>query len=254
MTATAVAERDNQNIAVERQEPTATSIMAMISEAVRAGLPMETIRELREMAKEEAREIAERAFNAAMGAAQAEIRPIAADAANPQTRSRYATYAKLDTALRPIYTKHGFAISYDTGDGAPDGFIRVLAYVTHSAGFARTYRADMPADGKGAKGNDVMTKTHATGAAMSYGMRYLLKMIFNVAVGEDDRDGNTADTGEVVSDEQLAKLRELIAETGSDIAKFCRYFKIEALPELRAAHYQRAIDSLNAKKKGATNA
>jgi len=25
---------------------------------------------------------------------------------------------------------------------------------------------------------------------MSYGMRYLLKMIFNVAVGEDDRDGN----------------------------------------------------------------
>jgi hypothetical protein len=35
-----------------------------------------------------------------------------------------------------------------------------------------------------------MTKTHAAGAAMSYGMRYLLKMIFNVAVGEDDRDGN----------------------------------------------------------------
>jgi hypothetical protein len=25
---------------------------------------------------------------------------------------------------------------------------------------------------------------------MSYGMRYLLKMIFNVAVGEDDNDGN----------------------------------------------------------------
>ena len=48
----------------------------------------------------------------------------------------------------------------------------------------------MPADGKGAKGGDVMTKTHATGAAVSYGMRYLLKMIFNVAVGEDDTDGN----------------------------------------------------------------
>jgi hypothetical protein len=48
----------------------------------------------------------------------------------------------------------------------------------------------MPADGKGAKGGDVMTKTHATGAAMSYGARYLLKYIFNVAVGEDDNDGN----------------------------------------------------------------
>ena len=32
--------------------------------------------------------------------------------------------------------------------------------------------------------------THATGSAVSYGQRYLLKMIFNVAVGEDDRDGN----------------------------------------------------------------
>ena len=50
----------------------------------------------------------------------------------------------------------------------------------------------MPSDGKGAKGGDVMTKTHATGAAMSYGMRYLLKFIFNVAVGEDDTDGNGA--------------------------------------------------------------
>lgn len=54
----------------------------------------------------------------------------------------------------------------------------------------KPYQIDMPADGKGAKGGDVMTKTHATGAAASYGMRYLLKMIFNVAIGEEDRDGN----------------------------------------------------------------
>ena len=32
-------------------------------------------------------------------------------------------------------------------------------------------------------------KTHAVGAGMSYGMRYLLKMIFNIAIGEDDDDG-----------------------------------------------------------------
>ena len=49
----------------------------------------------------------------------------------------------------------------------------------------------MPADGKGAKGGEVMTKTHAMGAATAYGMRYLLKMIWNVAVGEDDTDGNS---------------------------------------------------------------
>jgi hypothetical protein len=47
---------------------------------------------------------AERAFNDSMNAAQAEMRPISADAENPQTHSKYATFAKLDKALRPIYT------------------------------------------------------------------------------------------------------------------------------------------------------
>lgn len=133
---------------------------------------------------------AEALFNAAMAEAQKAMRSVAADADNPQTRSKYASYAQIDRALRPIYTSNGFGLSFDTADsGAPD-LVRVLCYVTHAAGFARTYHIDMPNDGKGAKGGDVMTKTHATGAAMSYAMRYLLKMVFNVAVGEDDRDGN----------------------------------------------------------------
>jgi len=38
---------------------------------------------------------------------------------------------------------------------------------------------------------DVMSRTHATASALSYGMRYLLRLIFNIAVGEGD-DGNKA--------------------------------------------------------------
>jgi hypothetical protein len=49
----------------------------------------------------------------------------------------------------------------------------------------------MPVDGKGARGGDVMTKTHAMGSGISYGMRYLLRMIFNLAIDQDD-DGNAA--------------------------------------------------------------
>lgn len=134
---------------------------------------------------------AEAQFNTAMSTAQRQMRPVAADADNPQTKSRYASYAQLDRVLRPIYTDHGFGLSFDTGEG-PENYVRMLCYVTHSGGHSRTYKADIPADGKGAKGGDVMTKTHAVGSAMSYGMRYLLKMIFNIAVGEDDDDGNKA--------------------------------------------------------------
>jgi hypothetical protein len=134
---------------------------------------------------------AEAEFNAAMSSAQQGMRPVSADASNPQTRSRYASYGALDRAIRPVYTSHGFGLSFDTAD-APADYVRVVCHVTHSGGHSRLYHIDMPADGKGAKGGDVMTKTHAAGSAVTYGMRYLLKMIFNIAVGEDDDDGNRA--------------------------------------------------------------
>lgn len=134
----------------------------------------------------------EKAFNEAMVATQAKMGRVSADAVNPQTRSQYASYAQLDRHLRPIYTSNGFSLSFDEGEGAPENYVRVLCYVSHIAGHARTYRCDIPADGKGAKGGDVMTKTHAVGSGKSYGKRYLLKDIFNVAVGEDDDDGNGA--------------------------------------------------------------
>lgn len=135
---------------------------------------------------------AEAEFNDALNQAQSEMGTIGVNKTNNQTHSSYATYEKLDVKLRPIYIRHGFALSFDTAEGAPENCIRVVCYVSHKAGHTRRYQADMPADGKGAKGNDVMTKTHAAGSAMSYGMRYLLKMIFNVAVGEHDDDGNAA--------------------------------------------------------------
>lgn len=160
----------------------------------------------------------EAAFNRAMHSAQGEMRRIGADAQNPQTRSKYLTYAKLDGALRPIYTKHGFSVSFNTQPGATPDVLNVLAYVSHEDGHTRPYMMPMPADGKGAKGNDVMTRTHATGAAASYGMRYLLKMIFNVAVGETDDDGNGA-SGKVGEGQMIDYLSAIEAATNLDELK-----------------------------------
>lgn len=166
-------------------------IMALIERASKdAAVDVDKMERLMLMHERHMARLAEDGFNAAMNLAQTDMRPVAADATNPQTRSKYATYAKLDGALRPLYTKHGFGLSFDTGEGALSGHVRVVCYVTHQGGHTRHYHVDIPADGKGARGGDVMTATHAVGAGLSYGMRYLLKMIFNVAVGEDDRDGN----------------------------------------------------------------
>jgi len=166
------------------------SPMQLIQSAIAAGASIDTIERLTRLQREMMEYDAKVAFDGALHRAQSEMKRIGTDATNPQTKSRYASYAKLDGALRPIYSREGFSVSFDTADPPMPDMVRVVAYVSHEQGHTRRYQLDMPADGKGAKGGDVMTKTHATGAAMSYGMRYLLKMIFNVAVGESDDDGN----------------------------------------------------------------
>lgn len=186
-----------------------------------------------------------RQFNSAMTQAQREMGPIRTDAKNDQTKSRYATYAALDAALRPIYTDHGFGLSFNTGRGTadeplPEQHVRVICIVSHESGYEREYSIDMPADGKGARGNDVMTRTHAAGSAVSYGMRYLLKMIFNIAIGDDDGNAaggrgaqgrrtapqnDHADTGEVLSAQQVSHLQQLIVERGVAPAAFIAWVK-----------------------------
>ncbi|MBI1682339.1 ERF family protein [Caulobacter hibisci] len=138
---------------------------------------------------------AEQDFDEAMNAAQAEIGVVVTDKANSQTSSRYASYPALDRAVRPIYTRHGFSLSFSTGKAERPDDVRVICKVSHKGGHKSFPYVDMPADGKGAKGGEVMTRIHAAGSAYSYGQRYLLKLIFNIATGETDDDGNGASGG-----------------------------------------------------------
>lgn len=195
----------------------------------------------------------EQQFNAAMADAQAEMRTIGVDSVNPSTHSKYASYAKIDSVLRPIYSRHGFALSFDTGPNAPENSVEVICRVSHREGYVRVYRILMPADGKGARGNDIMSRTHATGAALSYGARYLLKLIFNVSVGAEDDDGNAAAAppapqGAISAAEAVA-LKERIEAVGADAVKLCVYFQIERIEDLPARLYDKALDMLNAKAK-----
>jgi hypothetical protein len=207
---------------------------------------------LLQMREREETRAAEAEFNTAMTAAQTEMGRIKTNKENSQTHSRYADYASLDRALRPIYTRHGFALSFNTVE-APADMVGVEAYVSRG-GFTRTYRATMPADGKGARGNDVMTKTHATGAAMTYGMRYLLKMIFNVAIGEDDTDGNMP--GTLMTDDQVEKIKDMLEEaataTESEYADWLELFldvmQVDNVRELAAKDFERSKQAIVAAK------
>jgi ERF superfamily len=218
---------------------TADPFLAMIEKvATTPNINVDTLDRLLAMQERVMLSNAEEEFNEKMTACQMEMKSIVADAENPQTRSKYATYQKLDRALRPLYTKHGFAISFNTAPIDGKEAVRVLAYVSRGR-FTRPYQVDVPADGKGAKGGDVMTKTHAVGAAMSYGARYLLKFIFNVAVGEDDTDGNTP-KDKPTPDEKGRKVLEAcgsmasLAEAWNKLSKEQRRTLVEVRDECKA--------------------
>jgi hypothetical protein len=173
--------------------PQEATILAIIERASRdSNVDIDKMERLIAMHERVQAEQNRREFDNAMASAQEEMKAIRANMENKQTKSEYASYAQLDKAVRPIYSQHGFALSFNTGDSPNPNEVRVLCTVSHRAGHRQDYKIDMPADGKGPQGAAVMTRTHATGAAASYGQRYLLKLIFNLAVGDVDDDGNGA--------------------------------------------------------------
>ena len=245
-----VREPEQQSLpAIPNEQP---SMLDIISRAARdPDVDVTKLERLMVMAREERAAQAKQAFGVAMMDAQEEMGPVRTDANNKATSSKYATYGALDRVIRPIYTKHGFALTFDTGEGAPSDYVRVVCEVFHRAGHTRNYHFDMPADGKGAKGGDVMTRTHAAGSAMTYGQRYLLKAIFNIVVGDDD--GNAASGNGPIGQDDLRALQELIdaySEHGANAVLLCKYFKVDALPDLRAPQYRKAVEMLNFKYAG----
>lgn len=241
----AVEKIEAQVSALPVQSETAAVIHMIERMARDPSVDLDRVRAFMEMRKDIRAEEAEREFNEAMATVQAKMRAVATDANNPQTRSKYASYFALDRAIRPIYSAEGLALSFDTEDSPKADHIRVVSYVTRGS-HTRKYKIDMPADGKGAKGGDVMTKTHAAGSAFTYGQRYLLKMIFNIATGGDD-DGNAA-SGDVklITLDQADTIRELLESTGKSRDKFLQWAKIERVEDLRADRYEACVNAIKA--------
>lgn len=188
---------------------------------------------------------AERAFNEAMKDAQAEMPRIVRDAANSSTNSKYARLETIAQRILPTVTKYGFALSYGTADSPLAGHYRITAKVSHTAGHSRDYFADVPADTTGMKGSQNKTATHGFGSTMSYGRRYLLLLIFNLTLVNEDDDGNASTGNEPISAEELAELNGMLAQCDGDPQKFCKYMKVEAMAAIMVRDMGKAREALN---------
>ena len=169
----------------------ASAVLSVLERGLDKGLDADSMEKVLSMQERVLDRQSERAFNAALVIVQQEMPIIEKGRENTQTRSQYADMEDILKVAPKVYTKHGFCLSYGTADSKLDEHVRVTGNLMHSQGHSKQYNVDIPLDMAGIQGSVNKTKTHGTGSAITYGQRYLIKLIFNLNTGDDD-DGNAA--------------------------------------------------------------
>lgn len=123
------------------------------------------------------------------------------------TKKSYSTtYTPLEdivNIVRPILSKYGFSISFNNTQEA-QGFVKVTCQLRHKAGHMIENMLILPTEVV-TKGMNAM---QAIGAAISYGKRYTLCGILNVATtADDDNDGFATNAKIESSKKKLSDVR-----------------------------------------------
>jgi len=189
------------------------------------------------------------ALFAAMAKAFPEIEGALKDRNNPAFKSKYADLSSVVDAVKPALAKHGLFFVQLTHE--QQGGVCIETVVGHAEGEQFSFgKLFVPAGKQDAQGY---------GSALTYARRYSLMTAFGVC--PEDDDGNAAvkstpqrggqETGEVVSKEQLGALRKEVERTGADLEVLCKFYKIDALPDLPAHRFDHALKALQAKPNAA---
>ena len=230
-------------------QPTAPLIQMIERVAMNPEMDVTKLEKMLDMQERVLDREAKQAFHQDFVSAQAEMPEIEAADENKQTNSLYAKLERIIPLIVPVYTKHGFTMSFNTPDCPIQDHIRIVAIVRHRLGHSETFQRDLPIDNAGIAGKVNKTKLHANASTVTYGERYLTGMIWNLAVGTLDTDGNMPD--DCVSETQVSVLKKLLiqCEEGTE-EKLLRHYKIESLEELPASWFEDCQEILN-KKVGA---
>lgn len=171
----------------------AEMIQIAFSEAVKHGGPEALAvadRILEQMNKQRDYEDRDR-FNTSLLRIQEAIKPVLKRGTGEKPGQRYALIEDIDAALNPLLAQERMNLSFEPALSEKPNTIVVTAVLAQGA-YERRYPLEMPADGAGPKGGQVMTRTHATGSAMTYAKRYLKNFIFDIQFKQPDDDGNKA--------------------------------------------------------------
>lgn len=187
------------------------------------------------------------AFNRAMQACQAEMPVVVRSTVNGRTNKKYAPLETISDRIKPVYTKHGFTLSFSEASGAPEHMARIVCVVRHVGGHEERHQGDYPLDGSGAKGGGVMSPVQGRVSTMTYAKRDLKLAIFDVTIADTDRDGEPLDGG-TIGQAECREINRLMGEKHVDAKRFFEWAGVESVEQITRRDCPKVLSMLRAKK------
>ena len=223
--------------------------LGLIAMAIEKGMDPDRMTKLYDLHERHEKDKSLKAYQRAMNACQEEMPAILKDKQNLHTKSKYPDLGAIIHKIKPVYTKHGFSLSFHEGETPKAGFLRCICDVMHVDGHREMKWMDLPIDGTGAKGGaTAMNPLQGVGSTHTYGERYLTCKIFNLPVAETDLDGNN---GATISDESVQWADQALNDCRADRGKFFKWAGVSSLEEITQAKWPVVRDMLSKKLKDA---
>jgi hypothetical protein len=178
---------------------------------------VDKMKALLDMQREIRDDMAQQAFFICMNECQGELPTVVRKAENTHTKSKYAKLEAIDRAVRPVYTKHGFSLSFDSEPSQDPNRVIITCLVAHAEGHSKLYRLAGDLDVAGAKGTANKNKMQGLGSSTSYLQRYLTCMIFNIV--PKDHDDDAGGCGDPVNSQPKNEFAERVKQesTGGNV-------------------------------------
>jgi hypothetical protein len=176
---------------------------------------------------------------AALCKAQSQMGGAVKDSSNPFFKSSYADLTSVIKAIKQPFADNGLSYAqFPTSFGDRIGVVTLLMHVS---GQFLEKEYTLPT---------VKQDPQAAGSAITYARRYALQSIAGIPTADDDAESAMlrGDNKKPLADDQAVHIKQLLEETGTDVAKFCKWLKVSSVDKVLAIHYDRAVAALEAKK------
>lgn len=233
-----------------KAEPTGLSVtpMQLLSIAVQQGADIDKMEKLMALQERWEANNARKAFDEAMTAAKAEIKPIAKKrevdftTQKGRTNYMYEDLALIADEIDPVLSRHGLSYRYRSSQEAAK--VSVTCIIAHRGGHSEATTLSASNDESGNKNS-----IQAIGSAVTYLQRYTLKLALGLAA---TKDTDAVTPAEPISEKQLGELRDLLAALNRKEAQFVAYLKLESLDKLPEKNFDgvkaQLVAWLNAEK------